>query len=152
MPYMLVYTNDTTSTTTATINNLYDAYHETILRNYLPPVLHQLDDQITEDRSKGDPPSTESYPTSGLDTTNDGNKRVDPPRLSKMKAMEQFLAMTNTLPADAREIQHSQLPHVQLRIRQFTIENAGTGFFMLQGPQPDGTAHAGDQLGTYEGD
>jgi len=33
-----------------------------------------------------------------------------------------------------------------------TIENAGTGLFQLHGPQPDGSARAGDLLGTYEGD
>jgi len=59
--------------------------------------------------------------------------------------------MTNSLPDDAREIPHSQMPNVQLRIGQSTIEGAGTGLFLMSGPQSDGTARARDRLGTYEG-
>jgi len=83
--------------------------------------------------------------------TRKGTSRACPPRSSKTKEMEQILAMTYSLPDDSREIPHSQLPNVQLRIGESTIENAGIGLFLLCGPQPDGTAHAGDRLGTYEG-
>ena len=43
------------------------------------------------------------------------------------------------------------MPNEQLRIGQSIIEGAGTRLFLLSGPQPDGTAHAGDRLGTYKG-
>ena len=98
-----------------------------------------------ENSTRRDPSS--NHTTNARETIS----RVSLPRSSKTKALEQIRAMTNSLPSDAREIPHSQMPNVELRIGQSTIEGAGTGLFLMSGPQPDGTAHAGDRLGTYEG-
>ena len=103
-------------------------------------------DSSLENSTGRDLPST-THTTTARETIS----RVCLPRSSKTKALEQIRAMTITLPEDAREIPHSQMPNVQLRIGQSTIEGAGTGLFLMSGPQPDGTAHAGDRLGTYEG-
>ena len=84
-------------------------------------------------------------------SSTDTGLRSCPPRASKTKALEHLQSRITMLPDDAREIPFQQVHNVQLRIARSTIENAGTGLFLLQGPRPDGSARAGDILGTYEG-
>jgi len=85
------------------------------------------------------------------DTDTDIGTRFQPLRAAKSKSLEILQARHNTLPDDAREIPFRQLPNVQLRLARSTIENAGIGLFLLQGPHPDSSARAGDILGTYDG-
>jgi len=101
------------------------------------------------DSSPPSPHTMLRYPDTDTDTDTDLRSR--PPRASKTKTIELLQARLNTLPDDAREIPFRQLPNVQLRIARSTIENnAGTGLFLLQVPQPDGSERAEDILGTYE--
>jgi len=133
---------DTTITTSDTAT-LFDT-HNKIIPGSLPSALHQPEELATNDIPENFP-SPEPKITISLDSDREGTKRNRPPRSPKTKAMEQILAMTNSIPDDAREIQDSQLPHVQLCIGQSTVKDAGTGLFLLHGPQPDGTAHVGDR-------
>jgi len=82
------------------------------------------------------------------DTNTDTEPRSRPPRAAKSKALEIFLQarQQNALPDDAREIPIRQFSNVQLRIARSTIENAGTGLFLLQGPHPDGLARAEEDI------
>ena len=140
------------NTTTATANTTLHRDTDITPTGLLQSSVNQHDDtkptggKDVESRISRDPVST----IHTVDTR-EPVSRVCPPRSSKTKALEQIRAMTNSLPDDAREIPHNQMPNVQLRIGQSTIKGAGTGLFLMSGPQPDGTAHAGDRLGTYEG-
>jgi len=76
------YDNDTTSTTIATTTNQSDTYREIVVRAYLPPTIHHLDDPIIQ----VPPPPHGTMPLHhATDTTTDtGSYRFYPPQASKM--------------------------------------------------------------------
>jgi len=159
-PSVALYLGSNLGTTTSVPNTAtttkYTALHhrntDIISTGQLQSTFNQHDESIPTGDSSPENSTSRDFPSTIHTTTaRETISRVCLPRSSKTKALEQIRAMTNSLPDDAREIPHSQMPNVQLRVGQSTIEGAGTGLFLMSGPQPDGTAHAGDRLGTYEG-
>ena len=73
-----------------------------------------------------------------------------PPRKAKSIAMTK-LTHRPLMPLDARELACPQLPNVQVRIGSSHIKPAGTGMYLLRGPNNDGSADVGTRIATYDG-
>ena len=107
---------------------------------------------IINSNNPNDSPST--YPSTETPTDNVTSRitssRTQPTRSAKTAAIKKMQTRL-PMPPDARELACPQLPNVEVRIGTSRVNGAGTGFFLLRGPNNDGSADVGTRIATYDG-